>query len=154
MQIFIIGNPYETALTLDKRRLNKQVIETGQIIDAICYRIHGRKGGAWRNHPVVIMYQDHLEWLTRYGEILDLVRLGHKIEDGDGVSNLLRSTIEEAEKLKPHFHTQEFFHQMKRRLYTKDNQHYSQWASLGESEENWYFVDGGWIKYKNGKREE
>lgn len=41
---------------------------------------------------------------------------------------------------------------MKRRLYTKDNNHYKQWADLGESEENWYFVDGEWVKYRNGKK--
>jgi hypothetical protein len=41
---------------------------------------------------------------------------------------------------------------MKRRLYSKDNEHYKQWAYLGESEVNWYFVDGEWRKYINGKR--
>jgi hypothetical protein len=41
---------------------------------------------------------------------------------------------------------------MKRRLYTKNPEHYAQWAHLGKSEENWYFVDGVWRKYVNGKR--
>lgn len=27
MQVFIIGSPYETAKVLDKKRLNKQIIE-------------------------------------------------------------------------------------------------------------------------------
>lgn len=27
-----------------------------------------------------------------------------------------------------------------------------QWAYLGESEQNYYFVDGEWRKYINGKR--
>lgn len=43
---------------------------------------------------------------------------------------------------------------MKRRLYTKDQEHYKQWAHLGTSEENWYFVDGEWRKYVNGERVE
>ena len=48
----------------------------------------------------------------------------------------------------------EYYDQMKRRLYTKDKSWYSQWAHLGESVENWYFVDGEWRKYVNGKRKE
>lgn len=57
-----------------------------------------------------------------------------------------------ANKTRPPFHTQEYFDQMKRRLYTKDPVHYAQWASLGTSEDNWYFVDGEWRIYNNGKR--
>lgn len=41
---------------------------------------------------------------------------------------------------------------MKRRLFTKNPKHYKQWADLGFSDENWYFVDGEWRKYVNGKR--
>ncbi len=148
MQVFIIGTPYETAVALDKRRLNKQIIELGQIIDAINARIHTRKKVAWINHPVTKMYQDHIEWLYNYGEVLDLVRLGHTWDN----SYLLQNTNAEAMLKKPYFHCQEFFDQMKRRLYTKDKQYYSQWSSLGESNINWYFVDGEWIKYENGKR--
>jgi hypothetical protein len=35
MQVFIIGTPLETAKVLDNKRLNKQIIECGQILDAI-----------------------------------------------------------------------------------------------------------------------
>ena len=41
---------------------------------------------------------------------------------------------------------------MKKRLYTKAPEHYKQWESFGKSEENWYFVDGEWRIYENGKR--
>ena len=41
---------------------------------------------------------------------------------------------------------------MKKRLFTKNNIHYKQWAELGESQENWYFVNEEWRKYINGKR--
>lgn len=57
-----------------------------------------------------------------------------------------------ADLCRPSFHTQDYYDQMKRRLYTKDKEHYKQWAYLGESQENWYFVDGEWRKYVNGKR--
>ena len=56
-----------------------------------------------------------------------------------------------ADKRRPEFHTQEYFDQMKRRLYTKDPQHYAGWAQLGTSDVNWYYVDGAWKCYKNGK---
>ena len=59
---------------------------------------------------------------------------------------------EQALKLTPSFHTQEYFDQMKRRLFTKDSKHYAQWAHLGTSEVNWYFVEGEWRYYENGKR--
>jgi hypothetical protein len=52
----------------------------------------------------------------------------------------------------PPFHTQEYLNQMKRRLYTKNREHYKQWAELGESEQNYYYVDGEWRVYENGKR--
>jgi hypothetical protein len=59
-----------------------------------------------------------------------------------------------AEEVKPPFHTKLFLNQMKRRLYTKDNNHYAQWAHLGESQENWYWspTEQKIIKYVNGKR--
>lgn len=59
-----------------------------------------------------------------------------------------------ANEIVPDWHTQEYYDQMKRRLYTKDNEHYKQWAHLGESDENYYYVDGVWRKYVNGKRVE
>jgi hypothetical protein len=35
MQVFIVGSPLETAKALDNRRLNKQIIECQQILDAL-----------------------------------------------------------------------------------------------------------------------
>ena len=56
-----------------------------------------------------------------------------------------------ANEFKPSWHTQEYFNNMKRRLYTKDNEYYKQWESLGESYENWYWVDNKWKIYKQTK---
>ena len=52
----------------------------------------------------------------------------------------------------PKFHNNDYFDQMKRRLYTKNNEHYNQWSFLGESKDNWYFVDNILRIYRNGKR--
>lgn len=140
MQVFIIGSPLETVQALDKRRLNKQIIECGQILDAL----NGAK--AWSNHPCVLQYHRYKRWLEWYKLCLKWYV--------DGDMNWVKSCSDVAETIKPLFHTQEYYNQMKRRLYTKDPEHYKQWADLGVSDENWYFVDGKWQKYVNGKRVE
>lgn len=53
---------------------------------------------------------------------------------------------------RPSFLTQDLCDQHKRRLYTKAPELYPQFSELGTSEENWYFVDGRIIKYKDGKQ--
>lgn len=138
MQVFIVGNPLYTAMALDKRRLNKQIIECRQILDAL----NGAK--AWSNHPCVLQYRESILWLRNYMKCLDCY------QRRDIFSAELFSSACNA--IRPPFHTQEYFDQMKRRLYTKDPVHYAQWAHLGESEDNWYFVDGEWRIYRNGKR--
>ena len=45
----------------------------------------------------------------------------------------------------------DFIIQHRRRLYTKDKGFYKDFSIYGESDENWYVVDGKLIKYKNGK---
>ena len=140
MQVFIIGTPLETAMVLDRKRLNKQIIECQQILDAL----NGKK--AWSNHPCVLQYRGYEEWLREYSRCLSAWK------DND------KSTAFVAEQwchqTRPLFHTQEYFDQMKRRLYTKDKEHYKQWAHLGESNENWYWSKelNKFIKYINGKR--
>ena len=138
MQIFIIGSPIETADVLDRRRLNKQIIECRQILAAI----EGRSK-AWANHPCVLMYRKHTSWLENYLQCLELARHQYM------AANIYSLN---ADKLRPPFHTEEYFNQMKRRLYTKDNDYYRQWESLGESDVNHYFVDGEWRYYRKGKR--
>jgi hypothetical protein len=137
MQVFIIGSPFETAKALDKRRLNRQIQEVKVILDAL----NGAK--AWSNHPCVLQYRGHEDWLKLYKYILEAYRYPHP-------SAVYYDLL--ADKCRPPFHTQKYFDSMKRRLYTKDKEHYAQWAELGESEDNFYFVDGEWRIYRNGKR--
>lgn len=144
MQVFIIGTPWQTALNLDKRRRFKQIVECGQIIKAI-KTIRGPKS-AWANHPAVLQYKNHVDWLEKY--LLCLKSFDTQYEDQ------CKAWSDLADCLKPPFHTKAFFDQMKRRLYTKDPQYYAQWAHLGTSEVNWYFVNGSWRYYKDGKRVE
>lgn len=138
MQIFIIGSPIETADALDKRRLNKQIIECKQILAAI----EGRSK-AWANHPCVLMYREHTSWLKNYLQCLESVRHQYM------AANIYSLN---ADRIRPPFHTEGYFNQMKRRLYTKDNEYYKQWSHLGESDVNWYCVDGEWRYYRGGRQ--
>jgi hypothetical protein len=142
MQVFIVGTPLETAMALDRRRLNKQIIECGQILDAL----NGKK--AWSNHPCTLQYKSPLNrsWLINYLSCLSSYVNGRYGE--------AMNYDEVCEVVRPIFHAQEYFDQMKRRLYTKDKEHYKQWAYLGESDVNWYWSHEKqeFIKYRNGKR--
>jgi hypothetical protein len=139
MNVFIIGSPLETAQALDKRRLNKQIIECRQILDALYnYKI------GWKNHPCTLSYKNDRDWLWSYCLCLEQYR------EGEYNQALYWNNL--AEKVRPVFHTQEYFDQMKRRLYTKSPEYYAQWSELGTSEVNWYYVAGEWRYYKDGKR--
>lgn len=140
MQVFIIGTPLETANALSKRHLNNQINEARIILDAL----NGAK--AWSNHPCVLQYREYKIWLMFYKTCLEFYQRGN--------IDFARQMSCYCKTLTPRFHTQEYFDQMKRRLCTKDKEHYKQWADLGESDCNWYFVDGEWRKYVNGKRVE
>ena len=142
MQVFVVGSPLDTAMALDKARLRKQIIECHQILAAI----HG-EGKGWIHHPVVLMYSEpnSVRWLQMYADILE----GYL----DGSTGLIEAD-REAREITPVFHTEKFLIQMKRRLFSKDPEHYKQWASLGESLRNIYWSpsEKRFIEYENGKR--
>ena len=125
MQVFIIGTPFETAMVLDKKRKHKQWIEIQQILDALNGKI------AWNNHPCTLQYKGHEKWLMYYRTVIEYLNMD-MMEQAKAISDL-------ADSIKPPFHTQEYFYQMMRRLYTKDKEHYKQWAGLGTSSQNWYW---------------
>lgn len=141
MQVFVVGSPLETAMALDKARLRSQIREAHVILAAI----HG-EGKGWIHHPVVLMYSEpnSVRWLSMYADILEgfLDRSTGLIEADN-----------EAKLITPAFHTPEFIKQMKRRLYTKNPEHYKQWADLGTSEDNYYWspTKRAWLMYRNGK---
>lgn len=143
MNVFIVGSPLSTAKAMvnDTKRFNKQIVECKQILAAI-----NGETKAWRNHPCTKQYANHKLWLDEYRLCLIAYR------EGKYARALLHSWI--ANFVKPSFHTQEFFDQMKRRLYTKDNNLYSQYAPWGVSHVNWYWspTEKKIIKYVNGKR--
>ena len=144
MQVFVVGSPLETAMALDPKRIRSQIREAHIILNAI----HG-EGKGWIHHPVVLMYSEpnSVRWLQMYTDILE----GYL----DGFAGLERAD-REAREITPAFHTPEFIKQMKRRLYTKNPEHYKQWADLGTSEDNYYWspTRRAWLMYRNGKLSE
>ena len=92
------------------------------------------------NHPCTIQYRKHKEWLIAYMYCLEAFynKDIHKAR----IWNLyaLDNT--------PDFHVSAYFDNMKRRLYTKNHEHYKQWGILGESYDNWYWIDNKWKIYK------
>lgn len=139
MQVFIIGNPLETAQILDSKRFNKQIIETKQILSTL-----RGNSDAWKNHPCVLQYKNHIDWLEYYE------RCFLEYKKGNYVLALSASIL--ATEHTPPFHTPDYFDQMKRRLYTKNPYHYKVWKDLGESDINWYWVENEWRYYSGGKR--
>ncbi len=142
MQVFIVDSPYITAGALDKKRLNKQIIECRQILAAI-----NGETKAWANHPVTKMYSQHVPWLALYMQCLQAVKNGW----------LYRAMqySDEADNIRPSFQTDLYFRHMKRRLYTKDPVFYFAYKNQGgKTEINMYWdVPGAkWIYYRNGKR--
>lgn len=149
MQVFIIGSPLDTAKNLDRRRLNKQIIECGQILKAIW-----GESKAWANHPCTIQYRENETWLWYYYQTLAFYRnyINKASNQFGDISiedlNKAKRKSKIADRYKPNFHTSAYFDNMKKRLYTKDNEYYKQWENLGESYENWYWVDNKWKIYK------
>lgn len=141
MQVFVVGSPLETAKALDPLRLRSQIREAHVILAAI----HG-EGKGWIHHPVTLMYSEpnSVRWLQMYADILEGYLAGYTgLERAD----------REAKAITPAFHTPEFIKQMKKRLYTKNPEHYKQWADLGPSDSNWYWnpAQQKWLIYKEGK---
>ena len=59
----------------------------------------------------------------------------------------------EAEKIQPSFICDDLYINFKKRLYAKDPIFYKKWEYLGPTEANYYFVNGQWLRYENGKKE-
>jgi hypothetical protein len=64
MQTFLPYSNYKsTALVLDNKRLNKQILEGYQILKILS---GASESGAWRNHPAVLMWKNSETHLVQY----------------------------------------------------------------------------------------
>lgn len=148
MTIFLTGTPYETACDLDSKRLNKQIIECYWLINMV------EGDGKWKNHPCNFMYKYYIDWVKLYKRCLEEYRIYKKDESAyQEHKELAIQYSNAADKIKPPFICDALYINFKKRLYTKDEKIYNKWKSLGKTEANYYFVDGHWWKYENGKKE-
>ena len=139
MQVFIpYPEPIKVARCLDKRRLNKQIIECHQIISAA-----SGKTTAWASHPVVKMYKNNMEWLQLYTDVLEYYR--------DGREDIAVHLSNQADRGRPFWMTEALCNSHKRRLVSKDAQFYKKFWVYGVSEINYYVVDGQVLGYTRGK---
>ena len=152
MQVFVPHkNPFECAQALDTRRFNKQILECKQILKAI-----RGESTAWANHPCVLMYKKHADWLQMYLNTFECFKAYMDLakEDFDEAMilyNLAKEWGDTATMIFPPFFTDSFLEQHRRRLYTKSPMYYQEWSDLGTSDENWYYVNGEWKIYINGR---
>ena len=135
MQVFIFDNPLETALKLDVRRFHSQIREA-KIVLKWCNLIKCGEGKRWINQPLAQMYLNNTDWLELYVQLFEAV----KATDMDKANELNQKML----YITPKWHSLEYYAQMKRRLYTKNKTYYKDWEFLGESYDNWYWVDEKW----------
>ena len=152
MQVFVpFQDPFECAKVLDSRRFNKQILECKQILKAI-----RGESTAWANHPCVLMYKDHADWLQMYLNAFECYKAYKDLLEEDFDEAMVHFFLasewgEKAMSCFPSFLTDSFTSQHRRRLYTKSPHFYMMWADLGTSDENWYYVNGEWRIYINGR---
>ena len=139
MQVFIpYPEPIEVAKCLDKRRLNKQIIEGHQILAAA-------KGEtkAWANHPITKMYKNHTEWLRFYIYCLEFYK--------NGRIDVAKKFSAQADKIRPAWMTDAICNAHKRRLVAKDPEFYKDFCIYGISEINYYIIDNVVWGYARGQ---
>lgn len=71
MQTFLVSKSFQrSAQALDSKRLNKQVIEVAQILNAMY-----KENTGWRNHPITKMWRNYHVALAEYGMTMEKERL-------------------------------------------------------------------------------
>lgn len=147
MQIFLpFLDVVEVAICLDSRRLHKQIVECKQIIKAIT-----GESEAWKNHPVVKMYKNNVDFVKAYTDVLE--RYWTLYKENRPLSYVkaeLKELNSKAIQLLPSFvKDEEYLNTMKGRLYVKNPIFYEDFSSYEKyGDKNMYFVDGEWKIYK------
>ena len=98
--------------------------------------VYEGKSKAWYHHPVVLMYQKHVEFVRYYMYCLIAYKDGRESDAVDFARH--------AENKMPDFISDEYCDNFKRRLYDKDSEFYKKFENFGHSYENWYYVNNEW----------
>ena len=90
MQTFLPYSDFnKSAMCLDSRRLNKQLIESCQILNTIL------TGGGWSKHPAVLMWKDNIISLYNYSCVIleECIKRGISTNFGESQLNRIKKVI-------------------------------------------------------------
>lgn len=131
MQTFVpFASFVKSASSLDKKRLNKQLLEGRQIYNILS---SGKRKGAWVNHPAVLMWRNRENALHSYLKAIKIECDSRGIsttKNWDAITQMHESNWDRGGKiLMPEWWGDERVHQSHRNnLYIKDPDHYSQFS--------------------------
>ena len=140
MQTFLpSSSPLYTAMALDNKRLNKQILECYQIL-----KVLATNGKAWRNHPAVLMWDGHENALVKYVNhmIAEAKHRGIKTDKNEENINTLVSIYSkqwddsEPEWMKDKEKLGRIVATHRANLYRKDPIYYSEYAKVVNSKYN------------------
>ena len=140
MQTFLpSSSPLYTAMALDNKRLNKQILECYQIL-----KVLATNGKAWRNHPAVLMWDGHENALVKYVNhmIAEAKHRGIKTDKNEENINTLVSIYSkqwddsEPEWMKDKEKLGRIVATHRANLYRKDPIYYAEYAKVVNSKYN------------------
>ena len=142
MQIYLIGTSFETAKSLSQKDLEDQI----KVCKKVLKIINDKKEITKNDLPIVQQFKYDYGWLRKHYIILRM----WKEQRLPFIKYVSRASICQ---MFP-FYDEDVEDQMKRRLYTMDNEYYKDWSYLGESEEEWYWSwdEDKYVKYVNNER--
>ena len=124
MQTFL---PYpsfaESAQCLDKRRLNNQIKECQQILNALL----NPEAKGWKNHPAVLMWKGHEDYLYYYATECYRIWRMHSPNDHLSFKKILEMDIPRNNEKPSWLGYQKFHDSHKSNLLRKDFEFYSQY---------------------------
>lgn len=148
MQTFLPHPTIRESLdALDNKRLNKQILETYQILNVLSGQ---SKSGAWRNHPAVLMWVGAESELWRYGMTAIAVANMRGIKTENNLANM-KALAHKAAKYwgdnEPMWRTnattlKRVTTTHKANLYRKDPEYYAEYAYAVNDQYNQPCCDG------------
>ena len=146
-----------SAMYLDSKRLNKQILEAYQIL-----KVLSTNGKAWRNHPAVLMWEEHENELFSYASAMVKEAKIRGIKVDKNLSNLEElkakygSTWGEG---KPDWLTGDKISRIiathRANLYLKDPEYYADWYQYLDNKWNKPCCDGCkyfWVTHPKQKK--
>lgn len=126
----------ESARCLDYKRLGKQRVEVRDVLRIIDGKFVGRFN-RWNNHPVILMWQNHREWLRMYHDAIieEWVRRGYR----NNLSLLAEGIVLDYSSQPRWLGDARFHDSHKSNLLRKNYEHYSRFGWRVRSDLSYYW---------------